>query len=204
MIKLKKFTGVLLAFVFVLSMFFPFGGDSASAATISNDGFIVSDPKVVKEKEYEDLAVDSKGATRSLTAKESREFQKLVEKEYFKNQKKTTIYTKKGESNSNGMSAKAKAPANYLRVAHETLYDGNKGTITMSSKIEVMTGKKPHTIWTGGKLYSGKNQYGKYTQVTKFDTEWTGAEIKVGKKSSKTYNNKTTNFYMSFHKTTAA
>lgn len=195
---MKKITGVLLSFVFVLSIFFPFiGGDSAGAATTSNQGFIVSYPKVVKEKEYEDLAVDKNGATRSLSAKESREFQKLVKREYLKNQKGKTIYTKKSESNSNGMTAKDKAPANFVRVGHETLYDGNKGTITMSSKIEVMTGKKPHTIWTGGKLYSGKNQYGKYTQVTKFDTKWTGAEIKVGKKSSKTYNNKTTNFYKS-------
>ncbi|MGE7185634.1 hypothetical protein ACQKKK_17145 [Peribacillus sp. NPDC006672] len=63
---MKKLTGVLLSIVFALSMFFPFtGGDSASAATTSNDGFIVSDSKVVKKKEYEDLAVDSKGATRS-------------------------------------------------------------------------------------------------------------------------------------------
>ncbi|RRN70932.1 hypothetical protein EI200_12975 [Peribacillus simplex] len=161
---------------------------------------------MAKKKEYEDLAVDSKGATRSLSIKESREFQKLVEREYFKNQKGKTINTKKSNSNSNGMTTKAKAPANFVRVGHETVYDGNKGTITMSSRIEVIviTGEKPNTIWTGGKLYSGKNQYGKFTQVTKFDTEWTGAEIKVGKKSSKTYNNKTTNFYMSFHKTTAA
>ena len=94
---MKKFTGVLLAFVFVLSMFFPFiGGNSASAAAISNDGFIVSDPKVVKETVYEDLAVNKNGTTRSLSAKESREIQNLVKKEYFKNQKKNTIYTKKG------------------------------------------------------------------------------------------------------------
>ncbi|MGE7185635.1 HNH endonuclease signature motif containing protein [Peribacillus sp. NPDC006672] len=100
------------------------------------------------------------------------------------------------------MTAKANAPANFVRVAHETLYDATKGTITISSRIEIMTGKKPYVIWTGGKLYSGKDQYGKYTQVTKFDTKWTGADLKVGKKSSKTYNNKTTNFYKSYHKTT--
>ncbi|MEK4537704.1 MULTISPECIES: hypothetical protein [Peribacillus] len=205
---MKKFTGVLLSFVFVLSMFFPFiGGDSASAATTSNEGFIVSDPKVVKKKEYEDLAVDKKGATRSLSAKESREFQKLVEKEYFKNQKKNTIYNKKGQSNSNskGMTAKAKAPVNFLRIEHLTVFDSTKekGTITISSKIVAMTGKKPSTIWTGSKLYAGTGLYGKYTQVIKYDTKWQGTDIKIGKKTSKTYNNKTTHFYQTRSRTTA-
>ncbi|MGE7762301.1 HNH endonuclease signature motif containing protein [Peribacillus sp. NPDC097895] len=202
---MKKFTGVLLAFVFVLSMFFPFiGGDSASAA--ASQGFKVSSPEVVKETVYEDLAVDKIGATRSLSAKESREFQKLVEKEYFKNQKKTTIYTKKGQfkSDNKGMTAKAKKPVNFLRVEHLTVIDSTKKTITVSSKIVAMTGQKPKNIWTGAKLYQGNDQYGKYTQVTKFDTEWTGAEIKIGKKTSKTYNNKTTNFYQTHSRTTAA
>ncbi|MFE4810707.1 hypothetical protein ACFQ9Y_06035 [Peribacillus simplex] len=137
---MKKFTGVLLAFVFVLSMFFPFiGGDSASAA--ASQGFKVSSPKVVKETVYEDLVVDKKGATRSLSAKESREIQKLVKKEYFKNQKKNTIYTKKGQSNLNnkGMTAKAKKPVNFLRVEHLTVIDSTKKTITVSSKIVAMT-----------------------------------------------------------------
>ncbi|MED3687824.1 hypothetical protein P4534_03100 [Peribacillus butanolivorans] len=203
---MKKFTGVLLAFIFVLSTFFPLvGGDSASAATISSKDFKVSSPKVVTKKEYEDLAVDKKGATRSLSAKESREFQKLVEKEYFKNQKKNTIYTKKGQSNLNskGMTAKAKAPVNFLRVEHLTVFDATKKTITISSKIVEMTGKKPVVIWTGGKLYAGTGLYGKYTQVTKYDTEWRGTEIKIGKKTSKTYNNKTTNFYQTHSRTTA-
>ncbi|KQU14928.1 hypothetical protein ASG65_10490 [Bacillus sp. Leaf13] len=205
---MKKFTGVLLAFIFVLSMFYPLvGGDSASAsaATISSKGFVVSNPEVVTKKEHEDLAVDKKGATRSLSAKESREFQKLVEKEYFKNQKKNTIYTKKGQSNSNskGMTAKAKAPVNFLRIEHLTAFDSTKGTITISSKIVAMTGKKPSTIWTGSKLYAGTGLYGKYTQVIKYDTKWQGTDIKIGKKTSKTYNNKTTNFYQTRSRTTA-
>ncbi|MGG0285629.1 hypothetical protein ABEY41_11005 [Peribacillus butanolivorans] len=203
---MKKFTGVLLAFILVLSMFFPLiGGDSASAATTTSQGFKVSSPKVVKKKEYEDLAVDNKGATRSLSAKESREFQKLVEKEYFKNQQKNTIYTKKGQSNSNskGMTAKAKAPVNFLRIEHLTVFDSTKGTITISSKIVAMTGKKPSTIWTGSKLYAGTGLYGKYTQVIKYDTKWQGTDIKIGKKTSKTYNNKTTHFYQTHSRTTA-
>jgi hypothetical protein len=202
---LKKFTGVLLAFVFVLSMFFPsIGGDNASAATISSQGFKVSSPEVVKETVYEDLAVNKNGTTRSLSAKESREIQNLVKKEYFKNQKKNTIYTKKGQFNSNnkGMTAKAKQPVNFVRVAHEIVYNGNKGTITMSSRIDAMTGQKPVVIWTGAKLYRSYDQYGKYRLVDKFDTEWRGSELKVGKKASKTYNNKTTHFYQSHHKTT--
>ncbi|MFJ7927672.1 HNH endonuclease signature motif containing protein [Peribacillus sp. NPDC096448] len=203
---MKKITGVLLTFILLVSMLFPLaGGDSASAAT--SQGFKVSSPEVVKETVYEDLAVNKNGTTRSLSAKESREFQKLVEKEYFKNQKKTTIYTKKGQSNLNskGMTAQAKKPVNFLRVEHLTVFDGrkDKGTITMSSKIVEMTGQKPHTIWTGAQLYKGTNQYGKYTEVTKFNTKWQGADIKIGKKTSKTYNNKTTHFYQTYSRTTA-
>lgn len=200
---MKKIIGVLLAVVFVLSTLFPFiGGDSVSAAT--GQGFKVSSPEVVKETVYEDLAVNKNGTTRSLSAKESREIQKLAKKEYFKNQKKNTIYTKKGQFNLNnkGMAAKAKKPVNYVRVAHETVYNGTKGTITMSSRIDAMTGEKPVVIWTGAKLYRSNDQYGKYRLVDKFDTEWRGSELKVGKKTSKTYNNKTTNFYQSHHKTT--
>ncbi|MGE7593525.1 HNH endonuclease signature motif containing protein [Peribacillus frigoritolerans] len=200
---MKKFTGVLLALVFVLSMFFPsISGNSASAT--ASHGFKVSNPEVVKETVYEDLAVNKNGTTRSLSAKESREIQNLVKKEYFKNQKKNTIYTKKGQFNSNdkGMTAKAKQPVNFVRVAHQIVYDGNKGTITISSRIDAMTGKKPVVIWTGAKLYRSYDQYGKYRLVDKFDTEWRGSELKVGKKASKTYNNKTTHFYQSHHKTT--
>ncbi|MFI8493159.1 HNH endonuclease [Peribacillus butanolivorans] len=66
-----------------------------------------------------------------------------------------------------------------------------------------MTGKKPSTIWTGSKLYAGTGLYGKYTQVIKYDTKWQGTDIKIGKKTSKTYNNKTTHFYQTRSRTTA-
>lgn len=205
---MKRLVGAFLAVVFVLNMLFPLNsGDSASAKTntISSKYFIVSNPEVVTKIEYEDLAVDKKGKTRSLSTKESLEFQKKVEKEYFKNQNKNTIYTKKANSNLNtkGVTTKAKKPVNFLRVEHATKFNSTKKTITISSEIVALTGKKPSTVWTGSKLYAGKNQYGKYNQVIKYDKKWTGADIKIGKKTSKKYNTTATNFYQTYTKTTA-
>lgn len=103
-----------------------------------------------------------------------------------------------------GVSTQKKGQISVTQMGYETYINSGSGTITTEIKIATMTGERPTYIIAGNHLYAGDQYNGSYKQVMEHTREFKGANIVVGKKYSKTYKLKSTQYFVAKNQATAA
>jgi len=215
----KKITSIFLISMFIFSSIFLVSNNSVSAST-NIDGYKVINPSTTQqftEKIY--LQTTEDGKTQRITKseyvklKEIEELKSKVKKEYKDNNENTIVNSESIDSyipvENNENNKKEEAPTakaatvSYVEVNSSISYNQAKGTIDLSSKIDKLVGIPPTIIISGVNLYSSKSYEGTYSKVTGFTDEWTGLEIKVGTKASKSYKVTSSNWWIAKANTVA-
>ncbi|PAD17369.1 HNH endonuclease signature motif containing protein [Shouchella clausii] len=100
------------------------------------------------------------------------------------------------EKSENIDDVKAQSGYGFIRIKTTIDFNATDKTITYGTSIAELIGNRPVVVITGGSLYSSNSYNGKYSRVSHYTKEFTGAQIRIGASYKKSYKVPSSKYFM--------